>query len=144
MIIQTDILHLILLHLHLVLHLIHNYSPYIYIAHKCCFVSVYILFYFCISVVDARFMNDETYPDNICVIPGVKLIKKWLVRNTGQLAWGSNISVSCLVQNSSFLIHWLFKLVHVIFLWDIITLSHGLTSISFAFRMNSLKLLSDV
>lgn len=43
---------------------------------------------FC-SQMDVELINDETIPESTHVQPGTKLVKRWLIKNTGKLLWAS-------------------------------------------------------
>ena len=42
---------------------------------------------------DAYFVDDETFPDGTHVQPGTKLVKKWIMKNTGTHPWTSKTKV---------------------------------------------------
>lgn len=43
----------------------------------------------CHSRMDAELIRDETIPDGTHVQPGTKLVKRWLIKNTGTSPWAS-------------------------------------------------------
>ena len=50
---------------------------------------------------DAKFVRDDTVPDGTHVQPGTKLVKRWVMKNTGTHAWSSNTKVSMCARRNT-------------------------------------------